>query len=500
MALTERFRKLIQPPPSVEAARQRRAWLIGVIVATSSFILIVLAVAELLANPGSYLELYVVGGILIFQACIWLVQRRAGTDRAGRLMAFGYWLIVCLAGLFSGGLHSSALFAQIISVVIVGLVLGRREALMFALFTVIFNFGLMSLQATDSLPIAWLREPLDMRWAIHSTIMIMAAALIYFAERAIGQALQVAQDREQFYRSMVDKTNDAVFTVDLDRKIIAINQRAADLLGYQAKELIGRPYEDLVPREERDQVSANFEELKKMWMTPLFERTLIRKDGSHCRVEFNASTVRDGKGVLLYYQGVARDLTERKRLEEELHYALKQMETLAMQDSLTGLLNRRAITQYARAEWNRAQREGNPMAVVLIDLDNLKRLNDLKGHEAGDMAILELVKIIGSSKRSYDWAGRWGGDEFLLILPNTGLKDARNVAERLRVRLKKNKLQLEAGEEIEMQVSLGVASQVPIKDAPGSPNDLIALADQAMLQAKRNGRDQVSIAEKVELK
>jgi diguanylate cyclase (GGDEF)-like protein/PAS domain S-box-containing protein len=300
-----------------------------------------------------------------------------------------------------------------------------------------------------------------------------------------------ARENERFYRSLFDRTNDGVFTIDLNTRIFAINQKAADLLGYQVQELIGKPYAELVPQEERPNVGANFEALKTQGMTPLFERTLIRKDGSRFKVEFNATTINDEKGKLLYFQGVARDVTERKRLEDQLRYSLEEMETLAMQDSLTGLLNRRAITEHAEAEWHRAQRDSHPMCLVLIDLDNLKTVNDSLGHQMGDQVILELAHVITASKRPYDWAGRWGGDEFLLVLPGTTLTEARDVAERLRNKYVETDLVRTMGGQA--LVSLGIACYSGRKEDETSLDKLITQADQALYRAKEQGRNQVEV-------
>src|SRR5690606_30048329 len=144
-------------------------------------------------------------------------------------------------------------------------------------------------------------------------------------------------------------------------------------------------------------------------MIPLFERTMIRKDGSRIITEVGISLVSDEDGEPLYHQSVVRDITERKRLEDQLRFSLEKMQALAMQDPLTGLLNRRAVSENAEAEWFRSQRENRPMCVVIIDLDNLKIINDRFGHAMGDQVILELARAIKTQRRRYDWAGRWGG-------------------------------------------------------------------------------------------
>ena len=120
------------------------------------------------------------------------------------------------------------------------------------------------------------------------------------------------------------------------------------------------------------------------------------------------------------------------RLEEELMQARMQMEALAMHDGLTGLLNRRAIEEYAEAEFNMANRKKQAMSVILLDIDHFKNVNDRFGHKFGDVVLRQVAQTLKEDLRNYDRVGRWGGEEFLLILPGTELRDAVTVAERLR--------------------------------------------------------------------
>jgi len=180
------------------------------------------------------------------------------------------------------------------------------------------------------------------------------------------------------------------------------------------------------------------------------------------------------------------------RLEEELMQARHQMETLAMHDGLTGLLNRRAIEEFTEAEFNMAGRKERPLSVILIDIDHFKNVNDQFGHKFGDHALQHVAKILTEDLRTYDRIGRWGGEEFILILPETQLRDAATVAERVRIRTAATQISLENGESFSIHISLGAActsSQFP------SLAKLIDAADQALYQAKQTGRNRVCIFE-----
>ena len=180
------------------------------------------------------------------------------------------------------------------------------------------------------------------------------------------------------------------------------------------------------------------------------------------------------------------------KLEEQLMQSRQQMEVLAMHDSLTGLLNRRAIEEYAEAEFNMAVRKERALSIILLDIDHFKNVNDRFGHKFGDQTLRQVAKILTEDLRIYDHIGRWGGEEFILILPDTQLKDAVTVAERVRVRTAEMQMSLENGEAFSVNLSLGAACTT---GQFASLTKLIDAADQALYQAKQTGRNRVCIFE-----
>jgi len=173
------------------------------------------------------------------------------------------------------------------------------------------------------------------------------------------------------------------------------------------------------------------------------------------------------------------------KLEESLRESQRQLEILAMRDGLTNLFNRRTIQEHAEAELNRASRVNAPVSIVLLDIDHFKSVNDQYGHNNGDLALLLVASLVTQSVRPYDWVGRWGGEEFLVLLPGAQLPDGRMIAERIRQTLADTPLELTSGEQISLRASFGVSS------APGKDNgypsleQLVSQADEALYQAKR---------------
>lgn len=177
-------------------------------------------------------------------------------------------------------------------------------------------------------------------------------------------------------------------------------------------------------------------------------------------------------------------------LESRLKEARDAMEHLARHDGLTGLLNRRAIYQMAQAELARARREITTLSVIMLDLDFFKKINDSFGHPTGDETLRVVAGALEANKREYDGAGRWGGEEFLILLPNTGLENAAMVAERVRSAIDSISLQA-GGARVHVQASLGVACLRP--DGADSLDEVLSQADQALYQAKRAGRNRVCV-------
>jgi diguanylate cyclase (GGDEF)-like protein len=178
-------------------------------------------------------------------------------------------------------------------------------------------------------------------------------------------------------------------------------------------------------------------------------------------------------------------------LQAELIDAREALRVQAMHDSLTGVWNRRAILEVLGNELARSRREGLPVAIAIADLDNFKRINDRYGHVAGDMALCEAVSRMRAQLRPYDAIGRYGGEEFLMILPGCTSHDAFKLAERLRIGMSQEPVKLPEGA-IDVTSSLGVAASdtIAITDA----TVLIRTADSALYRAKARGRNRTELA------
>ncbi len=174
------------------------------------------------------------------------------------------------------------------------------------------------------------------------------------------------------------------------------------------------------------------------------------------------------------------DLHQRMVAMEE---TARTMRHLANTDALTGLANRRQAEEQLMRELRRAERYGRVFSLLMVDIDHFKELNDRFGHQAGDAVLVDLARRLSGLVRASDTTARWGGEEFLLLAPETQLEDARRLAEIVRRHVQDNQL----AERFEITVSLGVACYRPGDTVPS----LVARADAALYLAKRGGRNQV---------
>jgi diguanylate cyclase (GGDEF)-like protein len=173
---------------------------------------------------------------------------------------------------------------------------------------------------------------------------------------------------------------------------------------------------------------------------------------------------------------------------------LRTIEHLSMMDQLTGIANRRNFDNRLRAEWGRAMRENIPISLLIMDVDHFKDYNDTYGHQQGDKALCLIADVlVNTLKRTSDFAARWGGEEFAVLLPHTDSAGGLAIGEQIRKNVEKSEVPCESGDMTKLAVSIGVNAHIPTTDS--SIGDFFSGADRALYNAKNSGRNRVCLCE-----
>ena len=197
------------------------------------------------------------------------------------------------------------------------------------------------------------------------------------------------------------------------------------------------------------------------------------------------------QNLALEQEKLAAAYDELETAQQRLKESNRQLALLATIDGLTGLRNRREFEQKLSSLWKSASRDGQTLAILMADIDHFKSYNDSYGHLAGDDCLRRVAQIVKQScLRPGDFVARYGGEEFVALLPETGLKDARQVAERIRINLQQEQIPHARSAEGVVTLSIGVCSVLP--DSSSSEWQLVACADRCLYAAKNSGRNRVS--------
>ena len=295
---------------------------------------------------------------------------------------------------------------------------------------------------------------------------------------------KLAEESRHWLAAIVESSNDAIIGKTLGGNVLSWNRAAERIYGYSAAEMMGRSISIVVPPEYMEELREILDSVSRGGHIRHHETERIRKDGTRIHVSLTISPIRDEHGTILGASAISRDITERKRTEERLRH-------LAQHDALTGLPNRMLCYDRVGQAILRARRDGDQVAVLFLDLDGFKQINDTQGHEIGDEILRTVARRLQHCLREGDTVARLGGDEFVICLP--ALKEgnaAASIADKV----------LEAlcapigigGNQLQVTCSIGI-SLYP-RDGEDT-QALLRAADMAMYHAKGMGRNRYRRAE-----
>lgn len=285
------------------------------------------------------------------------------------------------------------------------------------------------------------------------------------------------------FRHMVENSLDLIIKVNLTGHYTYVNPAFCALYGTTPEQLLGRHYSDDVVEEDRAMVDEFF---SKLYTPPYTVSFTHRENTVHGmrRLEWTGKGLTNAAGELVEFVGIARDVTDRLDLIDKLAQQ-------ANHDDLTGLANRRFLMQQARLELARAIRYQYPLSLLMLDIDHFKKVNDEYGHLSGDMVLKQLGKELKLFLREHDLVGRIGGEEFVMLLPETSLEEANVIAERLRLSVEKLTFLVLHEQTIKLTVSIGVACATETEQ---HLDKIWQTVDERLYEAKTTGRNRVVTA------
>ena len=310
-------------------------------------------------------------------------------------------------------------------------------------------------------------------------------------------------EAQGFAMKMMELLVVPTFVLDVDGKVMIWNRACEQLTGVPAAEVLGMRapgrcfYNDERPTLADLLLAGRGGDLRALYAQQQYRNSTgnnlcaenwcdMPRTGRRRYLAVDASPIYGNHGELVAVVETLRDMTDEKRAHVEL-------ERLATRDGLTGLANRRCFDDTIHAEWQRAQRQQQPLSLLMVDVDNFKQYNDSHGHMKGDDCLRRVAGAVASEMRSNDLVARYGGEEFAVILPNQSLKGAAIVAERIRHRVERLRLPSDHAGTPCVTVSIGAATALP--GVGTELAQLIHTADSALYRAKHLGRNRISLPE-----
>ncbi|MDQ3927668.1 MAG: diguanylate cyclase [Chloroflexota bacterium] len=280
-------------------------------------------------------------------------------------------------------------------------------------------------------------------------------------------------------------SNDAIIAMTLEGVILTWNSGAEQLYGLPASNMKGKHLNEVVPPELHGELQAAFRKIVQGKYARSVEMDYLRNDGLHMHLSLALSPVNDAVGRVVGVSGIAHDITELKRMQETLR-------ELATRDELTRLYNRREMSRILTDEIARCRRYNREMSLLMIDIDRFKQVNDTWGHQAGDEILQGIARLLVENTRATDHVARYGGEEMVVILPETSAEQGIIAAEHLRLRVAGHEFEVGTspdsggGAKLNVTISIGLAS---FSGEFNTEEALLVAADRALYAAKRRGRN-----------
>jgi diguanylate cyclase (GGDEF)-like protein/PAS domain S-box-containing protein len=295
------------------------------------------------------------------------------------------------------------------------------------------------------------------------------------------------------YKTLLESTRAIPWKIDWATKRFAyIGPQIESLLGWtqQSWESV-QDWADRIHEEDRERVVNYCVSQSIAGVDHEADYRALTRDGRFTWIRDVVHVVRHEDGEVDALIGFMFDISDRKRTEQELERLKQELEVLSFKDALTGVANRRHFDDVLEAEWARAQRERQPLSLIMLDIDYFKQYNDHYGHIRGDECLKTVARALSQAgARARDFFARFGGEEFVLVLPETDAASAQKVAERCRQLVFRQQIPHAASQASQIvSISLGVGTKIPSRGE--KPIDFVEAVDRLLYQAKQQGRNRV---------
>ncbi|WMM24868.1 diguanylate cyclase [Tissierella sp. MB52-C2] len=294
-----------------------------------------------------------------------------------------------------------------------------------------------------------------------------------------------SEQERKILSTAIEQSSVVILITDIEGNIIYVNSAFEKITGYSREDAMGK-----TPRILKSGLTSP-EIYEKMWFTISNggtwngEQINKRKDGSLYYEDSRITPIYNKEGKLTYYLAVKHDITERKLLETKL-------KEIAIRDPLTNTYNRWYLMERFHQIIDNYKRVKNPFSLVILDIDFFKEINDSYGHQAGDYILTNFANIVNQNIRSYDIFGRYGGEEFILLLPDTDKENAYILVKRI-LNIIRNKPFIYEDISIKLTFSSGIIESSEISLDKISMDELIKIADSRLYEAKQTGRNKIVI-------
>jgi len=353
----------------------------------------------------------------------------------------------------------------------------------------------------------WKRRVLEL--AIGFFVLLLLSLLAAKSYWITLRQREKLRSSEEHFRTLAENMADIVWRTDAQLRFTYINAADQKVRGFPREEVIGQYVQDSCTEHGKDILQEQSRKRLEMEMTANkgialnFELPMLHKDYGEVWIEVSSVPIYGVDGNIIGYQAVGRDVSRRRQQEKSLLQSHQKLENLlqeaaeekfilqeqAMHDPLTGLYNRRYLDATLPRELSRSKREGKQLAVIMLDLDHFKTVNDQYGHAAGDEVLKVLADILKKGARESDLICRYGGEEFVAIMPNMSENQALARAESWRKQLEEISVNYR-----EFEISITLSAGIAVFPHNGDePSLLLARADEMLYESKQDGRNRITV-------